>query len=914
MDEHDQRDWLLADAAFDQLLDLAPDLRESALASMDLSPAVRARVARLLAADANAASPLDRPLTIAAATRTLEGQVIDRWRLGPEIGRGGMSVVHAAEAVDHPGRRAALKLLTAGALAGEGLDRFRREQVILSRLSHPHIAPLYDAGIAADGTPWLAMALIEGVRIDAWCRERDLGVAARVRLLLDVCDAVAHAHQALVIHRDLKPGNVLVDREGHVRLLDFGIARLGDESDGERTATTHRALTPDYAAPEQFTGAPPSTAMDIWGIGALAYQLLTGKPPRAAAAMDGSLTRPSRAVAEGHFGDSTLTQRARRIQRGDLDAIVLKALAPDPAQRYASVAVLAEDLRRWLAGQPVLAQPPTLRYRAGKFVRRHRGAVAAATIAVIGVLGGLGVSLWQAHRAELAAAEARDQATRAEAAQARAEAQLRRADSLREFLTRLFGASDPDRPAAERPTLDSLLDIGARRALDAKDIDPAVQADMLTTIGRVHLLTQDRAKALELLEAAVKRAREAGAEGSVELARALLWLGQARSDGDSTRWTDVELREAAAVLEAHAPQSPLRIEVANARAFQRMAQLDPRAALALIDPILDASWGGPAPSTDERKRLLDTAAMLRLQTGDVAGARRAFDEAILIERDAGRQSTRGFAITLANSAAAEIAVGALDQAEARAREAIAIHDRIGAQPNAYRASAKLRLGQALIARGDFSAALAAVDDSNREWATLRGLDTEDYAYTHLARGRLYANALDPEATLSHLTRFSDLSTKQGLNIAGFRAEVDGERALALCATGRADQGRRLIASAHAALAAGAHDAAEAGSVITEAQARCALSAGDAPTAVSTLDDAARVQTLGTLSPARRLRPQLLRCEALLALDRGAECRTLANAAIAELDALDLAGHPYRARFSALADQASGSAPTAGELR
>jgi tetratricopeptide (TPR) repeat protein len=897
MDEEASRRWAEADAIFDRLLDLAPDERARALAGLDLDPDLRERVERLLAADAEAATRLDRPLlpALSLGAADLSGRVLGRWRLGPEIGRGGMAVVHAAEATDRPGLRAAVKLLTIGAVAADGLDRFRREQDILARLSHPHIAPLLDAGLTPDGTPWLAMALVEGLRIDDWCRQHHADVPARVRLMLEVCDAVAHAHQALVIHRDLKPGNVLVDPAGHVRLLDFGIARLADASDGERTATTHRALTPDYAAPEQFSGAPPSTAIDVWGLGALLYQLLTGSPPRAAAVLDGSLTRPSRAVADGHFGDPGTTQRARRAQQGDLDAIVLKALAPEPAQRYASVSLLAEDLKRWLAGQPVLAQPPTLRYRAGRFVRRHRGAVAAAAIAVLGVLGGLVVSLWQAQRAELAAAEARAQASRAED-------QLRRAESLAEFLTRLFGASDPDRPAGERPTLENLLEAGAAQALDANDLDPAVQARMLTTIGRVHLLAGQPDRGLELIEAAVERARVAGDVARIELAGALHWRAFARSRGDSTKLDDADLAEAEALLRQHQPMAPLRIEIARRRAFQRIASLKPAEALALLEPILDGRWDGPAATDDDRIRLLDTVAMARQQVGDVAGSRRAFDESIALERAAGRATQRGFAITLANSAAAEIAGGNLDLAESRTREAIAIHDRIGANPSAWRANARLLLGQALTAAGRFDEAREAYEASNAEWARLQNLELEDYAFTHLARGRLAAAALDPAATERHFARFVELATDQQQDITGFRAEVDAERAITACAAGRIAEGESLKSQAEAALTKGSHDRDAARLAIAIAAARCALAAGEPERALARLDDPGLAEGLEALDPARRLRPALVRCEALRALDRGPECTILAGQAVASLDRDGLARHPYRGRFVALAER------------
>lgn len=897
MDERARQEWAQADAAFDHLLDLDPALRAAALAAMDLAPAVRARVERLLAADAGSASPLDRPLAGGPAASGLEGQVIDRWRLGPEIGRGGMSVVHAAEAVDRPGRRAALKLLTTGALAADGLERFRREQAILARLSHPHIAPLYDAGVTADGTPWLAMALVDGVRIDAWCRQRALDVESRVRLLLDVCDAVAHAHQALVIHRDLKPGNVMVDASGHVRLLDFGIARLDDASDGERTATSHRALTPDYAAPEQFTGAPPSTAMDVWGIGALAYQLLTGQPPRAAAAIDGSLTRPSRAVAEGHFGDSTRTLHARRIQRGDLDAIVLKTLAPDPERRYASVALLAEDLRRWLAGQPVTAQPPTLRYRAGKFVRRHRGAVAAATIAVLGVLGGLGVSLWQAHRAELAAAEARAQAARAEAAQARAEAQLKRAESLRDFLTRIFGAVDLDRPSGERPSLDDLLEAGARQAVEATDLEPSIQADMLATIGRVHLLARSPERGTELLDAAIARGREAGDAGAVVLARALMWRGLADGNRSDEPVDQSPFAEAEALLAAKAPDSPMRIEVRRSWAWARLLGLDFEGALALLAPILDGSWDGPEPSEADRLALLERVALIHDRLGDIKAAKAAYDEVIAATRRGGDVGTRSFAIILANASGTDIEAGALGDAEARVREALAIYAAIGDHPSPYAGSAWIRLGQVQEAMGRFAEAREAYDTGNREWAALRGVEPEDYAYAWSARGLLAATALDDAGARSALERFLDIAARRGNDIRGDRALVEAELAGARCALGEVEASARLE-GARAALVAGAHDRIRAAFAIGLADARCALVGGDAAAALAALDAAAGAAPSAVGTEARDARAALVRVEALRLAGNTEAAQRVAGDAIDRLDAAGLAGHPYRARLVA----------------
>jgi serine/threonine-protein kinase len=894
----DRDPWVEADAIFDRLLDLPPGERAAALAAMTLAPEVRTIVGQMLAADATRASILDREMlsVLPAPAADLSGRVLGRWRLGPEIGRGGMAVVHAAEATDRPGLRAAVKLLTVGAVAADGLDRFRREQDILARLSHPHIAPLLDAGLTPDGTPWLAMALVEGLRIDDWCRQHHADVPARVRLMLEVCDAVAHAHQALVIHRDLKPGNVLVDPAGHVRLLDFGIARLVDASDGERTATTHRALTPDYAAPEQFRGAPPSTAIDVWGLGALLYQLLTGSPPRAAAVLDGSLTRPSRAVADGHFGDPGTTQRARRAQQGDLDAIVLKALAPEPAQRYASVSLLAEDLKRWLAGQPVLAQPPTLRYRAGRFVRRHRGAVAAAAIAVLGVLGGLVVSLWQAQRAELAAAEARAQATRAEAAQARAEAQLRRADSLREFLTRLFAVADRDRAADAMPTVADLLERGAAQARAATDLDPAVQADMLATVGRLHALGGRLPQAIPLLDAAIDRARAAGAAGTLELARALMWRAMTADRGD-VEGGEPFFAEAAALLAEHAPLAPLRVDLIAQWAWTRAVATNPEGGLALLAPVLEGTWDGAEPTPAQRGTLLSARAQIESRQDRLDAAAATYAELIAIRR-ASQPGSRDLAITLANAAGVDFRRGALAEAEARVREALALYDSIGDRPSQYAGSARIRLGQVLEAMGRFADARAAYDDGNREWAALRGVEAERYAYAWSARGLLAATALDDAGARAALERFLDLAEAAGLDIRGDRALIEAELAGARCGLGDASAGIGVDA-ARDALAAGAYDQRRAAFAIELAAARCALAGGAPDAALAALDAIATAAPSGPGTAARDARATLVRIEALAQRGETDAARGAAREAIARLDAAGLAQHPYRARLAAV---------------
>ena len=339
-------------------------------------------------------------------------------------------------------QEAAVKVLTLGALGAAGRDRFRREAVILARLNHPNITTLLDSGVADDGTCWLAMPLVEGERIDRWCEAHEPDATAMVRLALQVCDAVAFAHRNLVVHRDLKPSNVLVDAGAHVHLLDFGIGRFTDTTD-ERTQTLWRALTPGYAAPEQLAGAEPSTAVDIYGLGALLHRLLTGRTPPAATGGT-ETTRPSLLVRSA--GDAY--HRNYVPLKNDLDRVLLKALDEDPEQRYATAEALAGDLRRWLAGEPVLAQEPKLGYRLRKFVARNKAGVAAGALLAATLAAGIGATLWQAGAARRAA----DQAL----------TQERRATAARDFMVQLFEANDPDAAIGGPPTARELLDQGAQ--------------------------------------------------------------------------------------------------------------------------------------------------------------------------------------------------------------------------------------------------------------------------------------------------------------------------------------------------------------------------------------------------------------------------------------------------------------------
>jgi eukaryotic-like serine/threonine-protein kinase len=343
-------------------------------------------------------APAATPLEASAGTEGSFGP----YRVVGELGEGGMGVVHLAERNDGQfTRRVAIKRVGNAAPGGDVLRRFRDERQILARLDHPNIARLLDAGLDGAGVPYLVMEHVEGVPVTSYCRERKLAVRQRLALFLKVCAAVQHAHQNLVIHRDIKPGNILVTPEGEPKLLDFGIARvLSETPGGDATRTMNRALTLDYASPEQVRGDAVTTASDVYSLGVLLYELLADTKPYQVGAR--SLTEAVRLVCESvPPPPSRVAPPERRSElAGDLDCIVGKAMEKAPADRYGSVAELAADLASHLDHLPVKARRPSFGYVARKFVRRHRaGATVAAAVLVL-LAGGMAAVLWQARVAE----------------------------------------------------------------------------------------------------------------------------------------------------------------------------------------------------------------------------------------------------------------------------------------------------------------------------------------------------------------------------------------------------------------------------------------------------------------------------------------------------------------------------------
>ncbi|MGH7575644.1 MAG: protein kinase domain-containing protein, partial [Longimicrobiales bacterium] len=482
------------------------------------------------------------------------------YRVSRRIGRGGMGEVYLA-ARDEPYRQeVAVKVVRLGVHEPETARRFRAERQILARLAHPHIARLLDGGVTGDGRPYLVMEHVVGSPITEYCDERRLTIPERLRLFRTVCDAVQFAHRNLIVHRDVKPSNVLVTEDGEVKLLDFGIAKLLEPEPEERaeTQTALRLMTPDYAAPEQVRGDPVTTATDVYALGALLYELLTGHHPhrfvtRAPSEIERVICdeppawpsavvsttwdarsagddAPAAAITPDRVSHErgTQTARLRRTLEGDLDNIIIMALRKEPDRRYASAAQLVEDVERYLDGQPVIARKDTIGYRVRKFVRRHRAAVAGAA-GVFTLVLGFGVAMTL--QADALALE-RD----------RAQLEADKATQVAEFLEELFEAPDPFAPSADR--LDTLrvralLVQGTEKVRTELETQPLVQAQLFTVLGSVFQSLGDLDAAQPLLEEAL--AIREGAHGGTHLETAasqhelaMLWNAMGRyAEADS---------------------------------------------------------------------------------------------------------------------------------------------------------------------------------------------------------------------------------------------------------------------------------------------------------------------------------------------------------------------------------------------
>jgi serine/threonine-protein kinase len=615
------------------------------------------------------------------------GAALSPWLLLRELGRGGMATVWLARRLDGAhAREVALKLPHPRWGSRVLAERFVRERAILSTLQHPHIAQVLDAGESA-GQPWLALEYVEGRPITEHAQALGLDVAARLRLVLPVLRAVEHAHAQLVIHRDLKPANVLVSAAGEVKLLDFGVAKLLDDDGlGTDTALTResgRALTPQYASPEQIAGRPLGVASDVYSLGVLLYELLTGRLPyqlrrASAAALEEAILAAQVAAPSSAVADKAL---ARRL-RGDLDTLILKALHPEPAQRYASAAALADDIERHLQARPILAHPPSLPYRLRKLWQRQRLALSAGAALLLALAAGGAGTLWQAQRAQ-------DEAARAQAVQ--------------RFLVTLLQTADPQGGQARELTVGQLLDLNAGRIDREFSGQPEVQAQLLQTLANIYVERGEAAKGRPLLERAVALHAQAGRAGREPHVQALVDLAELQDEMGDHNAERRTLAQASALATEH-------FGPAHRWAAPLLAS---EAWLALKDGRLDQArrlgeqaqtrFGPPSPQS---LRTAGSLATIYMALGDLSAAQAVLERS---QRDAQRLGGEGSVdrlMTGYNLARLRFIVGEYAQAEAELAVLLPQFDHLAGPGQERTQFARGLWAQVLAARGRSPEAVA----------------------------------------------------------------------------------------------------------------------------------------------------------------------------------------------------------------
>jgi len=620
---------------FSELCELAEPERARRLRALAAeAPELARRVAHLLELDAAQAGPLERAreeVAAAAGQRLLRewtAAVPERlgpWKLGERLGAGGMGEVFRGERSGAGfTQQAAVKIVRAGMASEAIVARFLLERQVLARLEHPAIARLLDGGAAPDGRPWFAMELVEGVPITDFARDRALGIVERLRLMIEVAEVVDFAHRSLVVHRDLKPSNILITPGGGAKLLDFGLAKLLEaDLDPGLTRTELRALTPAYAAPEQVLGEPVTTATDVYALGVLLYELLTGELPHVRTSTSAgrlveevsreTIERPSARLRRTPAAAGDAARRARRLE-GDLDTIVLRALAREPERRYGSAAAFAEDLRRHLDGRPVRARPDTRRYRFGKFLGRHRLAASAAGAVALSLVAGLGATLVQADRARAAAARAEEEAGRA-----RREGE--RATRMKDFLLSVFREASPQQRARGEPLSIEELLAAAEARIDAELAgDPLLQADLWDDLGETRASAGDLERASVLIEKAIAAKRAHLPPDDLALVESLVNRGAIANLAGQAEPALAALDEAARILVARGeadsePATSLAIN--RVHALLLLGRNEEAAAAVERAHALAERW---QPGTPD-------AAMQRVNAGIVAQRRGRYPEA-----------------------------------------------------------------------------------------------------------------------------------------------------------------------------------------------------------------------------------------------------------------------------------------------
>lgn len=886
----DPGQWARIDALFPELLSLPPADRPAALDRHCADdPWLRQELISLLDA-ADAADFLDAPAAVVstepARVETLPpGTRLGPWQLGERIGSGGMGDVYAGERADGTfQRRIAIKVIRRGLDTESVLGRFLRERRILGQLRHPNVAELIDAGATPDGRPYLVMERVDGVPITTWCVEREASLREILELMRQVCEAVHEAHRKLVVHRDLKPSNVLVTGDGQIKLLDFGVAKmLSDEIDEDTTRTLAAApLTPAFAAPEQFLGQAVTTATDVYALGGLLYVLLCGRAPHRrdnliavlAGIQHSSAPRPSFAALQS---DSLLrpAQRAQRSRElsGDLDWVIGKALHPEADRRYRAASELGQDLENVLRLRPVSARPDSLAYRVRRFLRRNRFAVAAATLALAGIVLALIVALVQAERARTSAALARIEAGKANA--------------VKEFLVSIFNKSSLDDPAgvqARAVTAEELLAAGAARIRGEMREAPQIRAELLGTIGRLYARLELSAQAIPLWEEQLATLRGLDPRPRMETAQVEAQLGLMLADAGRFEDSERRLQVASAELDRIGDTDSLAridtlIGLGEVAVMRRRAE-DPEAGRLLAEALrlLESGY----PMDPRRPAVLASLALAADHRGDASAAERHYRAQLALtaqspfaERNRGERAEahRQYGAFLR-------AQGRPAEAEPLLRAAESQYLAIAGIDSPWTALAESDLGELLIDLGRWEEAQRLLETALRKLKAARG-EEESHASLN-ARRSLAALAYergDLDAAAAGWQAVIDLP---GLEPEIERALALRERARTLIGLGHLDQAANDLGWAERVILEARGDTHPTWGAFLAVRAQLRLARGEAAAALADSDAALGLMTgTGAVIDEHRHRARRLRVAALLRLGRPAE-------ALAEAQAMQVA--------------------------
>jgi serine/threonine protein kinase len=717
-----------------EALELDEQQRQAFLARACAGDAeLRSEVDSILRASAAAPAHFDTPAADVAAEffddadESIVGKQVGAYRIESRIGSGGMGTVYAATRCDGEfQQRVAVKLINRRIVSSDAIRRFRGERQALASLNHPNVARLYDGGVTETGVPYLVMEYVHGNPIDAYCRERRLAPRAILALFRVVCAAVQHVHQNLIVHRDLKPGNILVDGDGVPKLVDFGIAKaLQDASPTALTAKTTvghaRPFTPAFASPEQIRGEAVTTASDVFSLGVILYTLLACQDPFAATTHSpyelerriceeepgkpSSVVRTAATELAGRRGvpDVGLLRRARGLA-GDIDAIVLKALRKEPAQRYVSVEQLSEDIRRYLSGLPVLAQRDTLRYRLGKFLHRRRAAVVGTAAVAVSLVAGLLATFWQAR----IAVRERDTALRAEKrAQAEAEnarVEASKANRVTGFLQEVLASADPARQGRDVKLVD-VLDRAVRNVDAEYGHDLETQSAVLSAIGNTYfaLGRYDEAqrhltRALEIQKSIHQGDHSDVASRINDLAAMLYARGELRAAQDHIQNAlDMQRR-----LDGN--KSAQVAQMLNNLGAVTRGSGDLDRAEALLTEARDMRVELFGEDSVELAETLNNLAYVRLNRNDVAGAIELTQRVLSTRRRLLGERHPLTVQSLDNAAVVYRAAGDLARAESLLWESVSLHRELLGDDHPDLATSLSNLGRLLLERQAFDAA------------------------------------------------------------------------------------------------------------------------------------------------------------------------------------------------------------------